>query len=390
MTPTRPYSIIDADTHVTEPADLWTSRVPRHLAQRVPRVEWDEQRSEQAWYIGDQYINSVGVTAIAGWKEPYPSHPPRYEDAHPGAYDAHARLRYMDSLGIWAMVLYPNVGGFGNQVFGRLDDAEAKLACVRAYNDFLVEWASADARRLVPVMTLPFWDVPAAVKEIERGAALGHRGVLFTGEPQSFGHPILASRHWEPIWDAAEACGLPVSFHNGSGDLGDEFSPERVEAEGYAATSARAGAKLFMANGAHVLDLLFSGILVRHPKLRFVSVESGVGWLPFLLESADYQFRAMAVRNERADFALLPSEYFRRQVYACCWFETVTSDAILARVGEENVLFETDFPHPTSIYGDEVQRTIDTQLATLSEASRRRVLWQNAEKLYAIEAPPSA
>ena len=387
MTPARPYSIIDADTHVTEPADLWTSRVAGPLRQRVPRVEWDAGRSEQAWYIGDQYINSVGVTAIAGWKEPYPSHPPRYEDAHPGAYDAHARLRYMDEIGIWAMVLYPNVGGFGNQVFGRLDDAEAKLACVHAYNDFLVEWASADARRLIPVMTLPFWDVPAAVKEIERGARLGHRGVLFTGEPQSFGQPILASRHWDPIWAAAEACELPVSFHIGSGDFGDEFSPDRVEAEGYAAASARTGAKLFMANGAHVLDLLFSGILARHPRLRFVSVESGVGWLPFLLESADYQFRAMAVRQERADFELLPSEYFRRQVYACCWFETVTSDAILDRVGEGNILFETDFPHPTSIFGDEVHRTIARSLGTLSEPARRRVLWENAAKLYAIEAP---
>jgi predicted TIM-barrel fold metal-dependent hydrolase len=388
MTSTRrPYTLIDADTHVTEPPDLWTSRVASHLRDRVPRVEWDPARNAECWFIGDQWINSVGITAVAGWKDPYPAHPPRYVDAHPGAYDAHARLRYMDELGIWAMVLYPNVGGFGNQVFGRLNDPEAKLACVRAYNDFLVEWSAADRRRLIPVMTLPFWDVPAAVAEIRRSAALGHRGVLFTGEPQSFGQPLLASRHWDPLWAAAQECDLPVSFHIGSGDFGDEFSADRVEAEGYAATSARAGAKLFMANGAHVLDLLFSGILERYPKLRFVSVESGVGWLPFLLESADYQFQAMAVRKERSDFKLLPSEYFRRQVYACCWFETITSDAILDRVGADNVLFETDFPHPTSIYGEQVHRTIEARLHTLSEDARRRVLWGNAARLYGIGAP---
>ena len=388
MTAIHPrYSIIDADTHVTEPADLWTSRVSRALRDRVPRVEWDPRRQEEAWFIGDQWINSVGITAVAGWKDPYPAHPPRYDDAHPGAYDAHARLRYMDGLGIWAMVLYPNVGGFGNQVFGRLNDPEAKLACVRAYNDFLIEWSSADRRRLLPVMSLPFWDVSAAVEEIERSAALGHRGVLFTGEPQTFGMPLLASPHWDPIWAAAQECGLPISFHIGSGDFGDEFSPARVEAEGYAATSARAGAKLFMMNGAHVLDLLFSGILERYPKLRFVSVESGVGWLPFLLESADYQFKAMAVRKERSDFKMLPSEYFRRQVYACCWFETITSDAILDRVGEDNVLFETDFPHPTSLYGDDVHRTIEARMSSLSEHARRRVLWDNAARLYGIGAP---
>jgi predicted TIM-barrel fold metal-dependent hydrolase len=389
MSNARPYRIIDSDTHVTEPPDLWTSRVPNRMRNRVPRVEWDPEKQEQAWYIGDSWINSVGVTAVAGWKEPYPGHPPRYEDAHPGAYDAHARLRYMDELGIWAMVLYPNVGGFGNQVFGRLDDPEAKLACVRAYNDFLIDWSSADTRRLIPIMTLPYWDVQASVDEIERCASMGHRGVLFTGEPQSFGLPLLGHRHWDPIWAAAQDCGLPVSFHIGSGDFGDEFSEDRVEVEGYAATSARAGAKLFMANGAHVLDLLFSGILERFPKLPFVSVESGVGWLPFLLESADYQFEAMAVSKARDDYKMLPSEYFKRQVHACCWFETITSDAIVDRVGADNILFETDFPHPTSIYGQDVHDTIESGLGSLTEETRHKLLWKNAARLYAIEAPSS-
>ncbi len=390
-TPTEiSYRMIDSDTHVTEPPDVWTSRVPARFRDQVPRVEWDPELKEQAWYIGSLRINSVGITANAGWKEPYPAHPPRYEDAHPGSYDAHARLRYMDELGIWAMVLYPNIGGFGSQVWDGIEDPELKLECVRAYNDFLIDWSSADSRRLIPVMATPFWDVSASVREIERCAAAGHRGVLFTGEPQSFGHPLLGSRHWDPLWAAAQDCNLPVSFHIGSGDWGDEFSDERVEVEGYAAASARAGAKLFMTNSTHVLDLLFSGVLERFPELRFVSVESGVGWLPFLLESADYQYKAMAVSNERPDFKMLPSEYFRRQVYACCWFETLTSDAVVDRVGAGNIMFETDFPHPTSIYGDEVGQTIESSLGTLSDAVRRRVLWDNCAALYDIEGPAPA
>ena len=91
----------------------------------------------------------------------------------------------MDAIGIWAQVLYPNVAGFGSQRFLRLGDDELKLICVRAYNDFLRDWASADHRRLLTVMTTPFWDVDAAVAEIERGAAAGHRGILFTGEPRA-------------------------------------------------------------------------------------------------------------------------------------------------------------------------------------------------------------
>jgi predicted TIM-barrel fold metal-dependent hydrolase len=96
----------------------------------------------------------------------------------------------------------------------------------------------------------------------------------------------------------------------------------------------------------------------------------------------------MAVAEARSDFKMLPSEYFKRQIYACCWFETITSDAILDRVGEDNIMFETDFPHPTSIYGDEVQQTIDAKLGTLSERVRRKVVWENAARLYEIETPP--
>jgi predicted TIM-barrel fold metal-dependent hydrolase len=352
------------------------------MKMRVPRVEWDPEKQAECWYIGDQWINSVGVTAIAGWKEPYPSYPPRYEQMHPGSYDAHARLRYMDEQGIWAMVLYPNVGGFGNQVFGRLNDPEAKLACVHAYNDFLIDWSAADSRRLIPVMTLPIWDVSASVKEIERCAKKGHRGVVFTGEPQSFGLPLMAHKHWDPIWAAAEAHDLPISFHIGSGDFGDEFSDDRVEVEGYAATSARAGAKLFMTNGAHVLDLLFSGILVRYPKLRFVSVESGIGWIPFILEALDYQLEETSPGTKKR-LSLKPSEYFRRQGYGCFWFERVAPGLLIESIGVNNVMFETDFPHPTCLYPDALERGADA-LAPTSAHVRRRVLQDNAAELYRV------
>ncbi len=129
---------------------------------------------------------NVGMTATAGvgnFKHP----PKNYEEMHPGAYDAAARLEYMDQMGIWAMVMYPNVGGFGAQQFLKLNDPELMLTCVQIYNDWQTEWASADSRRLLPITSLPFWDVAAAVKEVRRCAAMGHKGILFTGEPQSFG-----------------------------------------------------------------------------------------------------------------------------------------------------------------------------------------------------------
>jgi predicted TIM-barrel fold metal-dependent hydrolase len=383
------YRMIDVDTHVTEPADLWTSRVPARLRDQVPYIDTD-RKGRQAWYLQGQRIASVGFSAVAGWKEPLSGGGPlTMEQVHPASYDAHERLRYMDSEGIWAMVLYPNVGGFGSQGFLKLGDPELMLACVQAYNDFQAEWASADARRLLPVTATPFWDIEATVTEVLRGYELGHRGVLFTGEPESFGQPFLGDHHWDPLWAIAQELGMPISFHIGSGDFEKAFSPERIRTYGFQAAYARVSTNLFLGNGFHLCDLLLSGVLPRFPELQFVSVESGIGWVPFLLEAIDYQFHEADVRGARPEFELLPSEYFARQVFACYWFEQVGPQRLIDCIGADRILIETDFPHPTCLYGNVWER-IDSGLANQAEDVRRKILWDNAQKLYRVDGPTVA
>mgnify|MGYP005676797673 CR=1 FL=1 len=148
---------------------------------------------------------------------------------HPGAYDAKERLAYMDSLGIWAMVMYPNVGGFGNQAFLKLGDPELMLACVRAYNDWQTEWAAADPRRLLAITSLPFWDIDAAVEEVRRCQSMGHKGILFTGEPHALGQPVMGDQHWNPLWEVAVEFNLPISFHIGSGNMEGGINREKIE-----------------------------------------------------------------------------------------------------------------------------------------------------------------
>jgi len=379
---------IDVDTHITEPPDVWTSRVPAKFRELVPHVERDPQSGRDNWVLQGRRISSVGLSAVAGFDGgPFPESPLGFDDAHPGSFDAHKRLEYMDSVGIWAQVLYPNVGGFGSQAFLKLGDPDLMLACVEAYNDFQTDWASADARRLLPVTAIPFWDVEASVREIERCAAKGHRGVLFTGEPQVHGMPFLGDEHWDRLWAAAQDHDQPVSFHIGSGDMSTIFDRNRVRAHGSAATYARSTVALTMGNGVQVADLLLSGVLPRFPRLQVVSVESGIGWVPFVLEACDYAFIDGRVRDQRPIFELLPSEYFARQVFVCYWFEQFAPREMLERVGPGNVLFETDFPHPTSLYADEVQRRLDGALGHHSAEVRRRILWDNPAALYKVDAP---
>jgi uncharacterized protein len=383
------YTIIDADTHVTETPDLWTKRAPASMRDRVPHVETSQDGSLH-WVLGEgSLLANPGMTATAG-RGTFNNPPKTYEQMHPGAYDAKARLAYMDQMGIWAMVMYPNVGGFGAQQFLKLNDPELMLTCVQIYNDWQTEWAAADSRRLLPITSIPFWDVKAAVTEIRRCATMGHKGILFTGEPQYYGKPLIGDPHWNPLWEVAVELDLPISFHIGSGDMAEGLLKNRVATYGKMAAFTELAVDIFLRNGLQLSDLLMSGVLARYPKIKFVSVESGIGWIPFMLEAMDYQFRGNSVAEEHPEFDRLPSEYFARNVFACYWFEQTAPRRLIDKIGADNIMFETDFPHPTSLYGEEVHSRIKSGLSDCEESVRRRILWENAQRLYKVPGPNAA
>ena len=381
--------VIDVDAHITEPADVWTARVPARLRDRAPRLQRDDT-GRDVWHVADSTpLVPVGFTAVAGWPEPFPAGPRNMDEVPRAAWDAAARLEYLDSIGVWAQALYPNVAGFGNQQFLALGDPELMLACVRAYNDFLIEWCSTDERRLLAISATPFWDVDAAVDEVRRCAELGHRGVLFTGEPQRYDLPYLGDPHWDPFWATVQELGLPISFHIGSGDFEGGFSAGRIKAHGVGATRVATSVKLFLDNGIQIADLLLSGVLARFPTLQFVSVESGVGFIPFILDAADYAFEDGKVWLERPYFDLKPSDYFRRQVYGCWFFEDRTVPGVIDAVGPDRLLFETDYPHPICLYGN-VREHIDAGMAGQPPEIRHQILWGNAAALYQVALPTGA
>ncbi len=380
--------IIDSDTHITEPPDIWTTRVPARFVAQMPHVARATDGID-TWMLDGRPIYRAGVTAPAGWPSWPPDFPPTIEDCHPAAYNSSARLRYMDENGIWASALYPNVGGFGSQQFLSITDDEAKIWAVRAYNDFLADWTEVDRRRFITIMSIPFWDVEASVAEIRRCADLGFRGILFTGEPHRFGLPFLADRHWDPLWSIAQEAGLPIHFHIGGGEGESTEMTDRIAVQGHPGATAHAAVNLFMKNGIQCADLILSGVLPRFSELKFVSVESGIGWLPFMLETADYSYLGAFRPGRTRTDELLPSELFARQVYCTYWFERVAPLHLLEELPVDNILFETDFPHTACLYGN-IRETIDLGLAKASDEVRNKILWGNAARLYHIEGPADA
>jgi predicted TIM-barrel fold metal-dependent hydrolase len=382
------YRTVDTDTHVTEPPDVWTSRVStKKWGESVPHIKHFDGRD--VWFIGDQPVGGPGFTTMAGFNGSIPDSPRGYDDILKSSYDPGERLKHMDAEGIYAQVLYPNVGGFGSGGFLKLKEPELMLECVRAYNDFLVEWCSADSNRLIPVAAMPFWDVNECVKEVERAVGSGHRAVLACSQPDSWGYPSLADKHWDPFWSAVQETGVPISFHIGAGDVSGLL--EDPLGIGLRANFARQSSMIFMQNVTCIADLIFGGVCHRFPSLKLVSVESGVGWLKPYLEAADWQFMGSQTRVEHPEYDLLPSEYFKRQIYGCFWFENEGLRSALEAL-PDNIMWETDFPHPTcqhpGLEGGVAERPADyaeRAFEGVPEETIEKVLHGTAAALYGIQ-----
>lgn len=390
MATTAPIKIIDTDTHLTEPHDLWIKRAPASIRDRVPQVKM--LNGQRCWVIdGDKSIghgahpNSAVLKEGGKVRELDRFLGLQFEEVHTGSSSVKERLALMDEAGIYAQIVYPNILGFGGQASAKVDP-ELRLECVKIYNDAMAELQEESGQRLFPMALLPWWDVKQAVAETERCANMGLRGININSDPHTSKDeegnylPDLGREHWFPLWEVCTDRKMPINFHIGASETAIDWMGK----QGWPGLtrdlrSGISGAMIFFNNGAVMSNLIYSGILDRYKDLKFVSVESGIGWVPFLLEALDYQLDEIA---EGKSFEKRPSEYFQSNFYACFWFEKGRNMAeTVRRVGVDNCLFETDFPHPTSLWPVD---NLEERTADLTSEERAKVLSLNAAKLYNI------
>lgn len=373
--------IIDIDTHWTEPRDLWSKRTPAKLKDRVPKIAIGPGGNEHWFVEGDLALGAPGYSVIKrdGSKVRGTFSLPRFEDQHEAGYTAEARLKIMDATGVYAEICYPNTLGFAGGGVMAVKDEELRNFCISAYNDGCSEVQEQGKGRLFPQAILPFWDLDATLKELKRcREELGLIGFTMTDSPQEWNLPPLQNPYWDPLWTMAQDYGMPINFHIGSGATGPLAWPELEPGRMLAVSSTC----IFLNNIRTMVNLIFSGLLDRFPNLNFVSVESGLGWIPIVLESCNYQMR----ENMAKPMKLTPSEYFQRQIYSSYWFEKDDICKSINLIGEDHVMFETDFPHPTCIYPN-VQETIEDSIGSMGESVQRKVLWENASRVYGIPLP---
>jgi predicted TIM-barrel fold metal-dependent hydrolase len=367
--------LISTVDHVVEQPEVWTQRLSKSKwGDRIPHIKHSSDEGD-AWVVDGRSAPLSECAQVGAVMSDRADAPKRWEDVPQSAYLPAERLRAMDTDGVACSVLYPTLAGFSGEKFGALADPELALACVQAYNDWLAqEWAGA-SDRFIPQCLSPIWPVGAAVAEIERSVRKGHRGVVFPAVPMHLlDVPHMNSPEYDPIWATCQDLDVPLCFHAGSSTklqfpVAPALSPELAAAMQAVTRTASAVFDL--------VNVLFSRILLRFPRLKVVFAESTIGWGTFLLEYADHQYE-----QDHCEYELKPSAMFRRQCYLTAWYDPAKINA--RHIGTDRIMWATNFPMANSTWPDS-QAFVEKCMAGMSEDQRKQILWENAAKLYKLK-----
>ena len=369
--------IVDCDTHITEAPDLFTSRAPAALKDRMPHVK--RVNGTDKWFVGDRDFGSMGGNVIRKDNNKLLGRLafPKHDDAHPGGHQIPARLQAMDDMGVYAQICYQNSGVTQAGSLMSLGDPDLALKIIQIYNDASAEYQESSGQRIFNMAHLPFWDQKALETEARRCHDIGLKGFVLPDTPEFVGVPSFMSDYWTPFLEMCNDTGMPLNFH-----LNAAIDPNRLTWEGFAfeQTLSVVATMFSIGNAATLGNWMVSGRLDRHPKLKIGLIESGMGWVPFAVEALEHQFDEM-LAGKRDILSRRPWQYFRDHFFCTFWFEKVGPKLLLETIGVDNVLFETDFPHPTSLYPGVQAHLVDT-LGGYSHEVQKKVLQDNASRLY--------
>jgi predicted TIM-barrel fold metal-dependent hydrolase len=393
------YDVISADCHVDLcwlPPDLFTANASSGLRERMPYVsegrngrQWVTKRGANLGLVNG--MGSAGRQYIPGkiHRSDRMASTGLYEDGKRGIRrltDPDLRVKDQDRDGVQAEVLYGVLGATG-----RLNDGEAAVEVIRIYNEWLAGFCSKHPERFAGLGSIPNHPIEAAIAEVERVATRGAlRGLDIANSADL---KPLWDPYWNPLWEVINATGLPLHFHTVSGYVPEHIrkiqqiggDPTRASLPGMpevelpvARAAFATNITAFQLNMSSILtSMIYSGVLERCPRIRLVLGESGIGWIPYVLWRMDAEWE-----DQFKDLSLTmpPSDYWKRQCRATYQTDPV-GIKLLDEVGAGNVMWGSDFPHPDGIWPDS-QEYITRELGHLPAATRRKIVCENAAKLY--------
>lgn len=395
--------IISVDDHVVEPPDLFTRWLParwREVAPRIVHLPWELSTKGDHWPFApaasgpttdfwayeDKRVVICGATACAGVPMGSRSREPvAFSQMRPGYYSVAERLADMDLNHVERSLCFPTFPRFCGQTFNEAKDKDLADACVRAYNDWMVEeWCGDSGGRLIPLCLIQLWDPMAAAAEIRRNAARGARAVTFSEMPHNIGLPSIhdAGGYWDPVFEACDETGTVICMHIGSSSGFNTTSPDAPASVVIALTN--------MNSQMAMADWLLSGVLARFPRLKIAFSESQIGWMPFMFERVDNIYnKGSATAQLNPVITRPPSSYVPGRVFGC-FFEDDFGIEVRNTIGIDQITFETDYPHQDTTWPDTLAYA-QRAMAGLPAEDIHKIIRGNAISLFELpESIPGA
>ena len=370
--------MISSDSHIVEPPDLWTERMDAAYRERAPRVVQEEDGD--FWHIdGRKSMSFLGVQTGDRFEKDATelTTVARFDDVREAAYDPARYVTENRGDGIVGSVIYPSEALLAYSI----PDTDLCSATMRAYNDFIAEFCSADPARLKGIGLVNVDDPSEAVTEMKRIRDIGLSGMMITVLPpadRAYDHPM-----YEDVWSAAVDLDLPISMHVATGRSLLSASTSQTSVQQGVTEAAFYLQDHFVRKS--IGEMIFSGVFMRHPDLRVGSIEHEVCWAPFFLFQADYVYTDRPVRGDWLRFpdGTLPSDYFKRNV-----FMSFQEDRVGMRVrdvvGVEGLMWGSDYPHTESTFPRSREITGEI-LADVPAEEQAMILRDNTARLYGFD-----
>ena len=371
--------VLDSDLHLMEPHDMYRRYLAAEYQDRAPLAHRQLPGHFAWWEVSGRRIPPwTENDAVLAANQPLDARSRAVmKDGWDHGFDAASHLRAMDEEGIDVAVLFRTVAS----MLVSLDDMAPhySLALCRAFNDWVADYCQEDATRLKATAIVPQQDPGLAAEEARRAVGqLGAVGVVLL--PSAIGGRHVNDPSFDALWKVAEELGVPVCFHGTSGAAGRDYLGARLAGQpGYRALSHAAvfSMELMLAMGS----MIMGGVLERFPGLTVAFLEGNCSWLPWWLYRLDDQWEKFGSESE--GLTKPPSHYFRNQCYISVDPDEYLVADVVARLGDDNLVFSTDYPHSDSAYPHAVDSVL--ALEGLSLESKRKMLWDNCARLYGID-----
>lgn len=346
--------IVSVDDHITEPGDMFDRHLSGDALATAPKLR-TKSDGTNFWEYQEKKIPSVGLNAVVGRpREEYGMEPTSFEQLRRGCFDVHARVEDMNVNGIAASLNFASFPMIDGGLFIEAPDKGQALTHLRAYNDWHVdEWCGAHPGRFIPCGLLPVWDMDATVAELRRLADKGCHAVSLNDNPTVRRLPSIHNEYWRPLYAAAAELGTTLCLHIGGGNPAPHASME-TPIEAWITTMP-------MSVSIGAADWLNLKALAEHPTLRIALSESGIGWIPYLTERADFSHEQhKAWTNSNTIFGeRKPSEVFR-QHFLSCFIDDAYGLNNIDAIGEDNIAYECDYPHSDTLWPHVPERLWET------------------------------